>query len=148
MELDCYDIHFIFFFNDPATTEIYTLSLHDALPISADGAGHGQRHSRRLDQVEAGLGGDRKSTRLNSSHVAISYAVFCLKKITQRAIPGRIRRSSKAGDSACFRRRCGLPPPVIWRLGGRARRASRCFFFNGTATTEIYTLSLHDALPN
>src|SRR5579872_1116008 len=71
-----------FFFNDTATTEIYTLSLHDALPISP---------ARR--SCEAQLGGalrtgdvhqvlDRKSTRLNSSHVRISYAVFCLKKNT------------------------------------------------------------------
>src|SRR6266403_4849600 len=71
-----------FFFNDPATTEIYTLSLHDALPI------------RPLTSTSALLGvrklcsrssfsfasADRKSTRLNSSHVEISYAVFCLKK--------------------------------------------------------------------
>src|SRR5947208_12669105 len=88
-----------FFFNDTATTEIYTLSLHDALPIS------GQRLRRRLDAaiVERGRSrraprrfhdsnhatphrrgrrpvGDRKSTRLNSSHQIISYAVFCLKK--------------------------------------------------------------------
>src|SRR5690349_23836371 len=90
---------------DPPTTEIYTLSLHDALPISrgnaedharSGGRGHlptgqsedGRRHppddapARRrsppLCAVE--LWRDRKSTRLNSSHVEISYAVFCLKK--------------------------------------------------------------------
>src|SRR5690554_7488808 len=72
---------FFFFFNDTATTEIYTLSLHDALPIC----------THRLKWESAGtellLGPcqsrafpDRKSTRLNSSHVRISYAVFCLKK--------------------------------------------------------------------
>src|SRR5688572_31014375 len=83
---------FLFFFNDTATTEIYTLSLHDALPILRAaravhdhpdrGVGdprraagqHGvRRHQLRADQ-------DRKSTRLNSSHSQISYAVFCLKK--------------------------------------------------------------------
>src|SRR5207253_11242216 len=78
-----------FFFNDTATTEIYTLSLHDALPIS------GHRGSASLLQrirhgptigpprayaARCGEDQDRKSTRLNSSHVAISYAVFCLKK--------------------------------------------------------------------
>src|SRR5688572_30936853 len=91
---------FCFFFNDPATTEIYTLSLHDALPISYDfakqrcdrqrpgGAGPEEVFVRYLG---AGglylewrgtpiLVGDRKSTRLNSSHSQISYAVFCLKK--------------------------------------------------------------------
>src|SRR3712207_8909580 len=84
-----------FFFNDPATTEIYTLSLHDALPIS------GRRRQARglvgavrrmplsflpilaMDALRAGpltIARDRKSTRLNSSHANISYAVFCLKK--------------------------------------------------------------------
>src|SRR5438094_8730404 len=79
-------IYFFFFFNDTATTEIYTLSLHDALPISAGRAapqtpsptvrartlGGPSPHASRV--------GDRKSTRLNSSHRTISYAVFCLKK--------------------------------------------------------------------
>src|SRR2546430_12517097 len=88
---------FFFFFNDTATTEIYTLSLHDALPISAELfrvhllarlevvaelllellgkplVEHLQRHFPVVQE-------DRKSTRLNSSHSQISYAVFCLKK--------------------------------------------------------------------
>src|SRR5256885_5011230 len=87
----------IFFFNDTATTEIYTLSLHDALPIFADsktaddatavGAGGsvsaadpvGGTHTWWVSRAEA-KALDRKSTRLNSSHLVISYAVFCLKK--------------------------------------------------------------------
>src|SRR5256885_5485350 len=87
-----------FFFNDTATTEIYTLSLHDALPISRIPARALQRQRRAgaVPQPEFGradLGGlgrwrDRKSTRLNSSHLVISYAVFCLKK------------KNNAGDSA------------------------------------------------
>src|SRR6266496_5964279 len=65
-----------FFFNDTATTEIYTLSLHDALPISPR-----HRAGRRPPPPAAPRPRrDRKSTRLNSSHVEISYAVFCLKK--------------------------------------------------------------------
>src|SRR5438552_13855983 len=72
-----------FFFNDTATTEIYTLSLHDALPISRGRSTswcrtsrpEGRRSSRLSPQMR-----DRKSTRLNSSHQIISYAVFCLKK--------------------------------------------------------------------
>src|SRR5256885_12898827 len=76
-----------FFFNDTATTEIYTLSLHDALPISSSttAAGIGRvmtglppRTSTR--STSRSTSGDRKSTRLNSSHLVISYAVFCLKK--------------------------------------------------------------------
>src|SRR5215216_7145760 len=72
-----------FFFNDTATTEIYTLSLHDALPIfrrdlgarpGPDAAGHAC-HAHRVRVAE-----DRKSTRLNSSHQIKSYAVICLKK--------------------------------------------------------------------
>src|SRR2546430_12528963 len=79
----------IFFFNDTATTEIYTLSLHDALPIFrvatrsdvVDGAGAGvQRGHRHLRLARIDADRDRKSTRLNSSHSQISYAVFCLKK--------------------------------------------------------------------
>src|SRR5437870_10088736 len=72
-----------FFFNDPATTEIYTLSLHDALPISGPVEDRGRPDGAAARAAGAGRAAapsDRKSTRLNSSHVAISYAVFCLKK--------------------------------------------------------------------
>src|SRR2546429_4908146 len=90
---------FFFFFNDTATTEIYTLSLHDALPILFGTARAGVGHD--VNRVDVALlvlaferlkhfvgnffgdvapDGDRKSTRLNSSHGYISYAVFCLKK--------------------------------------------------------------------
>src|SRR3712207_8082872 len=95
-------ILFFFFFNDTATTEIYTLSLHDALPIFHERAsvrarggraracrcsalsaskcgGGGLRGPFRLHAADGGIR-DRKSTRLNSSHANISYAVFCLKK--------------------------------------------------------------------
>src|SRR3712207_8213151 len=107
-------MYIVFFFNDTATTEIYTLSLHDALPISdelynlaaqsfvavsfeqplytaeIDALGP----ARLLEAVRhAGRGGprfyqasDRKSTRLNSSHANISYAVFCLKKKIKSSI--------------------------------------------------------------
>src|SRR2546422_8979271 len=78
---------FFFFFNDTATTEIYTLSLHDALPICPHprpdilrkraGISLVPRQPIRRAQADEP---DRKSTRLNSSHGYISYAVFCLKK--------------------------------------------------------------------
>src|SRR5258707_1739121 len=107
-----YNLVCFFFFNDPATTEIYTLSLHDALPIWRARPPSTQRPlggrkpaganeaGERPDDVpvpakgttgagvhgsDAGLGVDRKSTRLNSSHANISYAVFCLKKKTNRS---------------------------------------------------------------
>src|SRR2546426_1380252 len=74
-----------FFFNDTATTEIYTLSLHDALPISLEDRENGLGSLRlHIDEdalaMLARASEDRKSTRLNSSHLVISYAVFCLKK--------------------------------------------------------------------
>src|SRR2546430_7218099 len=93
---------FFFFFNDTATTEIYTLSLHDALPICSashpdtspvkGNAGSGFPERRPVASPDRNRGparasnrshpraADRKSTRLNSSHSQISYAVFCLKK--------------------------------------------------------------------
>src|SRR2546430_12291152 len=77
------DISFsIFFFNDTATTEIYTLSLHDALPISSLLSRNRDASPYRPPLLRARIDSprDRKSTRLNSSHSQISYAVFCLKK--------------------------------------------------------------------
>src|SRR2546430_11118593 len=81
-------LSFFFFFNDTATTEIYTLSLHDALPIcfgngmsdSGSHGGAGFNADGQSGATQSGGEGDRKSTRLNSSHSQISYAVFCLKK--------------------------------------------------------------------
>src|SRR3954467_7875465 len=95
---------------------------------------------------------DRKSTRLNSSHTIISYAVFCLKKKqTDRSRPDPLpfhpRSGASLGRGACAAvghpvERCGVG---VCLIGGA--RDSSFFFFNDTATTEIYTLSLHDALP-
>src|SRR5258708_26967857 len=73
----------IFFFNDTATTEIYTLSLHDALPIFPSPSDRSTAPScSSLTRSSSAMNSsvDRKSTRLNSSHQIISYAVFCLKK--------------------------------------------------------------------
>src|SRR2546430_12934131 len=76
-----------FFFNDTATTEIYTLSLHDALPICPveHRRGREERPRRSPHHVFRLAVEDRKITRLNSSHSQISYAVFCLKKKKNRA---------------------------------------------------------------
>src|SRR5687768_17793741 len=101
-----------FFFNDTATTEIYTLSLHDALPIwvqltlpvikkLCEGAASlaictresGEAACRSLS-VGSARRGDRKSTRLNSSHGYISYAVFCLKKKKKKEKKSRLTNTS------------------------------------------------------
>src|SRR5256885_7047151 len=74
------DLSFFFFFNDTATTEIYTLSLHDALPICGAPTPAAARSGPPAAAAALHRPGDRKSTRLNSSHLVISYAVFCLKK--------------------------------------------------------------------
>src|SRR2546430_11414554 len=98
--------YFFFFFNDTATTEIYPLSLHDALPIwrrhgrrramsGVDPARGGDRCHERRDAREGCCtchGTDRKSTRLNSSHSQISYAVFCLKKKKKTYLESHIFR--------------------------------------------------------
>src|SRR2546422_4019760 len=91
---------FFFFFNDTATTEIYTLSLHDALPILSGNRRHGGERIHALGARDPGHQfhreeGDRKSTRLNSSHGYISYAVFCLKKKKDIADGAYIRRCAE-----------------------------------------------------
>src|SRR2546430_6882392 len=105
-----------FFFNDTATTEIYTLSLHDALPIF----GRIIRSALALASLVIVLWAfwnvtDRKSTRLNSSHSQISYAVFCLKKKTTKPPPF---------PSAILSRRLFLLSPHFQHLLKRAPLAA------------------------
>src|SRR6266540_5894591 len=93
-------ILFFFFFNDTATTEIYTLSLHDALPIlyATRRRPRPRRPLRCAYRPQCAAGKrrlDRKSTRLNSSHITISYAVFCLKKKKQRSNTEQIHITKK-----------------------------------------------------
>src|SRR2546429_2336128 len=140
-----------FFFNDTATTEIYTLSLHDALPISVRTLAKHLRVSRmmvhrvwqRFDiqphRVEkfklsndpqfeekvrdiAGLYLDRKSTRLNSSHGYISYAVFCLKK---KRSPASRRSATAAPSTAPAPPRRPLRPARGPNRPGAPRRQDR-----------------------
>src|SRR2546430_12982200 len=116
MSIACSSCTFFFFFNDTATTEIYTLSLHDALPIcwyTVCPPGHPAQRPREgmvrigflmgrsftEDRHQADI--DRKSTRLNSSHSQISYAVFCLKK-------KNYRRSSRPPQRPTRPRTCGF----------------------------------------
>src|SRR6201999_795873 len=124
-----------FFVNDTATTEIYTLSLHDALPICpmlnilTVKIIDDQTSERRVSsQIK-----DRKSTRLNSSHVRISYAVFCLEKKDNRhqldlLLVHLDRPGTVFGHGEHYRRQL----PV---------------FFNTGATPGLYPLSLHEPLP-
>src|SRR6266487_3141654 len=95
------------------------------MPASHAGGPEGQRR-------------DRKSTRLNSSHPSISYAVFCLKK----------KKQYKDADELQKRIRTKYPAlEMSWEADLRISRYRRTLFLNDPAPTEIYTLSLHDALP-
>src|SRR5215208_3031722 len=96
----------------------------------------------KIASAATGSVGDRKSTRLNSSHVAISYAVFCLKKKKRKTLPPLAHRHRTNQIEYRRHRR-----PLMRRRVGIGGIVFAFFFFNDTATTEIYTLSLHDALP-
>src|SRR5437773_8938145 len=108
---------YFFCFTTPAPSDIYTLSLHDALPICHPakrrqpkpqvGANNAVQRSRglRLDEQP-----DRKSTRLNSSHITISYAVFCLKKKNKPGKQGRHRRPTR--DQALRQPHNRIPKPI------------------------------------
>src|SRR5688572_29959733 len=95
--------------------------------------------ARRARPSTGRSGRDRKSTRLNSSHSQISYAVFCLKKKKDGIV------SSVNTDLDRLRERARALPCLVGR--DLVKEVTVVFFFNDTATTEIYTLSLHDALP-
>src|SRR6202041_3473046 len=142
----------LFFFNDTATTEIFPLSLHDALPISRPDASLTSANSATAAVSCSRSRPDRKSTRLNSSHVEISYAVFCLKK--KRCTAGGTasrpaERPARAGGGR-----------ALWVASGPSRsgrgprgsslgppRAQSPFFFKDPPTAEIPPLPLHAALP-
>src|SRR6266849_4041138 len=123
-----------------------TLFPYTTLFRSASGRASGARGGPRSTPGARALRRDRKSTRLNSSHEWISYAVFCLKKkmkLFTRPVGGlevRLRFNLRGDEEQRSRADRGMPrrrTVTMWRF----------FFFNDTATTEIYTLSLHDALP-
>src|SRR6202521_6177441 len=93
-------------------------------------------------------GSDRKSTRLNSSHLRISYAVFCLKKVATvhtRSAQTTVKMRDKHMGRSTHAATSGTGRPNSRQVGKTVLQVS--FFFNDTATTEIYALSLHDALP-
>src|SRR6202522_1280388 len=124
-----------FFFNDTATTEIYTLSLHDALPISGVISSPGS-NSTSYSFPTTGLAcnqKDRKSTRLNSSHLYISYAVFCLKKTleAERDEVLVVRGGAEHGQRARGPPGAEHAGIVEGRLGPARHGLARCvpFFF-------------------
>src|SRR6266571_1279159 len=96
---------------------------------------------------------DRKSTRLNSSHMSISYAVFCLKKkkkmYNEINLSGQLWINNPRLTHRVLSRRPSDATEMTSQIGSSkdSHHLSFFFFFNDTATTEIYTLSLHDALP-
>src|SRR6516165_1011393 len=131
-------IVFFFFFNDTATTEIYTLSLHDALPILAP---RGSRQIQsRLDQerpqTRPGRSGrsEEHTSELQSQSNLVCRLLLEKKNRARHRSPSRSSPPSRRTCTPC-RRRC------------QAQERPWVLFFNDPATTEIYTLSLHDALP-
>src|SRR5471032_1567526 len=127
-----------FFFNDTATTEIYTLSLHDALPSCSSTRSATPPAARPTGACSWPIwssSADRKSTRLTFSHITSSYAVFCLKKKTIL----HCRVASTCPATTCGISRC--------RCCAIAFRPASLRCLKDTATTEIYTLSRRDCRP-
>src|SRR6266571_4383607 len=136
---------FFFFFNDTATTEIYTLSLHVALPISCGARGDGGARLWRLADLD--LRSEEHTSELQS-HVNLVCRLLLEKKKAQkpRLVPGtNLARLTKGRQT----RRSITTVSGLQCYAASVPEASLIgfFFFNDTATTEIYTLSLHDALP-
>src|SRR5476651_1190832 len=118
-------INVCFFFNDTATTEIYTLSLHDALPIYDKGQcdrGEGDQEG----PADLAPARDRKSTRLNSSHANISYAVFCLKKKNRLASTCSATTPATSGITASTR---STRTATLRNVGRSGIHFARALFF-------------------
>src|SRR5215510_11453040 len=140
-----------FFFNDTATTEIYTLSLHDALPIAVVIACPPDRETDRSPRALRCQRSEEHTSELQSpGHLVCR--LLLEKKKSRNGRPGRRRTARPAPRFGRVIRGTARDPVCVRphrEPGGcqSAGRISPCFFFNDTATTEIYTLSLHDALP-
>src|SRR6202171_4116471 len=156
MDHSCSRCHIVcFFFNDPATTEIYTLSLHDALPILRlpIAASWFPIPDTARTQRSTSPGPDRKSTRLNSSHLAISYAVFCLEKngdeLARQVGQGTLHfNGCLAADAAMLphrARRSQTRPPG---RPGDAALQRRSFFFKGRGDPAVPPSSPPGRSPN
>src|SRR5580704_4418964 len=129
-----------FFFNDTATTEIYTLSLHDALPICDHAVA---RHGH------APIAGPRRPGRVRRSEEHTSELQSPVHLVCRLLLEKKNRRSmlTRRRNSACAIALGGWWADGVLGRGHRSTGTPLIFFLNDTATTEIYTLSLHDALP-
>src|SRR5215475_2927435 len=140
-----------FFFNDTATTKIYTLSLHDALPISGSDAASGSIHGSEPFARYASERSEEHTSELQSRENLVCRLLLEKKnreRRARRATEQHARDRRPRADAARSTRRAR--PPRSPRHAHRPPRPGGAlffFFFNDTATTEIYTLSLHDALP-
>src|SRR5471032_776898 len=131
----CRYLLFFFFFNDTATTEIYTLSLHDALPISFQfGRVSDGRTSTSSSRTRAGIRSEEHTSELQSHHDIVCRLLLEKKKTRKWMYSATWSAASILRISASTT----TPSIPYWPVN---------FFFNDTATTKIYTLSLHDALP-
>src|SRR5215471_9082328 len=131
-----------FFFNDTATTEIYTLSLHDALPIQRHGAEVVLEGASYDNAHACALRSEEHTSELQSRRDLVCRLLLEKKKTPHPLHQRKKRNTRRHIDGQCDERRDGARP-----RGRHADGRHLFFFFNDTATTEIYTLSLHDALP-
>src|SRR5438874_500530 len=134
----------------PYTTLFRSRLVHLAQRLEHDGRIHRHRAVQLGVEPEAArdrVDVDRKSTRLNSSHVESSYAVFCLKKKIIRGSPIRTGLLSLRRDRMCITGSGAAAPFAIFTFSSIICSNFNTFSFNDAPTTDIYTLSLHDALP-
>src|SRR5471032_1367180 len=143
-------LFFFFFFNDTATTEIYTLSLHDALPICGRPRADRPVHdaARRIDRP-ASARSEEHTSELQSHHDLVCRLLLEKKKNEHRLRHSRKIQVEEVPEVRFDEVR--MVQIVVYDGGLAAAACEQCedrlFFFNDTPTTEIYTLSLHDALP-
>src|SRR5215813_8285470 len=148
-KLSLFFLFSFFFFNDTATTEIYTLSLHDALPISRSRAGFPGSRNSAWPNDSHGRSEEHTSELQSRPHLVCRLLLEKKKTNHHRNQNDQAQqhrhKKPKQEDQRVGR---GLRSVCTEKLSARQPVAlSSFFFFNDTATTEIYTLSLHDALP-
>src|SRR6266571_4408918 len=134
---------FFFFFNDTATTEIYTLSLHDALPICSTRSASTSSTSGLVSCCCSARRSEEHTSELQS-HVNLVCRLLLEKKNFSQHVHNTVSPKEKSAHDDVYLRQYRFYRSAADSAVGDAGCG---FFFNDTATTEIYTLSLHDALP-